>query len=219
MKQRSIQWLNQTIDEITQSDKGVVKFYKDGNFYKAYDLEGAVEEEVHSEMIFTYNSSISPVQHCSRYPIIIVNYGDEWKHILVTDNQISSTADFIIKITENYSSLSDAELTASGRNYYQLPIYNILKVNGDFIAMKVYLSKYASSKHIKSGAVMDGLRHNFVTFDLRRRWSLPDLKTMVGLEYNEEVCMFKPTDCKPTPLKDLQLVVRPKEPSPYVFSL
>ena len=234
MKQHSIQWLNQTIDEITKSDKGQVDFFKDGKWYKAYDLKQAVDEQLYSEIVFAYNSCITRTTHFCRLPIIVVCYNSNYQHILVTNEEIVPPSEpfaALIKdeqgkvtFTEDYVKLSDVEIRMSDRCYYQLPIYNIVRVfDGNltkrYIAMKVYVSKYTSPKHVNGDTLTDGLQHEFVTLDFKRPCSLPDVKTLVGMEYDEEVSMFKPADCDPTSLKGLSLVVRHKQPSPYVFSL
>lgn len=235
MKQNSIQWLNQTIEKINQSDKGQVDFYKEGKWYKAYDLKDAVDEKLHSEIVFTYNSCITRTTHFTKLPIITVGRDSTYRHILLTNEEVTPPNEpfvaFIkdgesgkVTFTENYTCLSENEIAASNHCYYQLPIYNVVRlIDGHdtkrYIAMKVYVSKYTSPKHINGDTLTDGLQHEFVTHDFKRPCSLPDVKTLLGMEYNEEVSMYKPGDCKPSPLKGLSLVIRPNQSSPYVFSL
>lgn len=234
MKQNSIQWLNQTIEEITQSDKGLIEFFKDGKFFKAYDLKDAVDGDTYSEIVVAYNrynGGISSATHFVKYPIITVGHVGPYQHILLTDEQVAPPNDPITVIhfnevtgqrtfTENYTCLSESEISSSNHCYYQLPIYNIVKVdNKKYIAMKVYISKYTSPKHVNGDTLTDGLQHEFVTLDFKHPYSHPDVMTLLGMEYNVEVSMYKPADCKPIPLKGLSLVIRPNQSSPYVFSL
>lgn len=230
----SIQWLNQVLEEITKSDKGQVDFFKDGKWYKAYDLKQVVDEQLYSDIVFTYNSCITLTTHFCRLPIITVCYNSNYKHILLTNEEVIPPNDPIgvlvkdeqgkVTFTEDYVKLSDVEIGMSDRCYYQLPIYNIVRlVDGHgtkrYIAMKVYVGKYTSPKHVNGDTLTDGLQHNFVTLDFKRPCSLPDVKTLLGMEYDEEVSTFKPADCEPTSLKGISLVVRHKHPSPYVFSV
>ena len=234
MEQRSIQWLNQTIEKITQSDKGQVDFFRDGKWYKAYDLKDAVDEELYSEIVFAYNSCITRTTHFCKHPIITFGHDSNYRHLLITNEEVVPPNDPIgclikdeqgkVTFTEDCVKLSDVEIGMSDHCYYQLPIYNIIRlIDGvgtkRYIAMKVYISKYTSPKHVEGDRLTDGLQHEFVTLDFKRPCSLPDVKTLLGMEYNMEIGMYKPADCDPTSLKGLSLVVRPKQPSPYVFSV
>lgn len=220
MRQHSIQWLNQKIEEIIQSDKGLVDFYKEGKWHKAYDLKEAVDEDTYGEMICTYNNCATRTTHFVNLPIVTVNRNADYRYILLTNIKVSNNELSIMLQNDAYVKLSNDEVNRSGRCFYQLPIYNIVKVDTNkYIATKVYISKYTSPKHINGDELVDGLHHDFVTLDFKRSYSLPDVKILLGTEYNEEVSMFKSSDCKSISLKDLGEIYRPSKPSPYVFSL